>query len=121
MKKVFGILFCIVGGWLITVGALVLLYPLSMGKSAEWVTVFAYASLLIGCFSLFFGIMKIIKNSIITLPTYQKKIDSTHSNPQNEINNDKYEIIEKLAKLRDQGVLTEEEFLEEKSKILRHI
>ena len=51
-------------------------------------------------------------------PSSRRNTNSQSVKTSNESVKDKYESLEKLAKLKDQGILTEDEFNSEKTKIL---
>lgn len=57
--------------------------------------------------------------SVTKPPLFNPNKETTSTSKPN-FQDDKFQALEKLAKLKDQGVLTEEEFIEEKRKILSH-
>jgi hypothetical protein len=121
MKQVIGIIFLLLGFWIITIGAALMLNAIAKDQTFQWHGIFSIGLLLIGLTVVILGIVKIVKNSSKYLSSSQKLNQPNNRSIPPPVNNNKYEIIERLAKLKEQGVLTEEEFLEEKSKILRQI
>jgi hypothetical protein len=145
MKKIIGILFIIVGLWMLIAGIVAVTNATTISNTPgvrffgtidqsyqndiELQQIIGIAFTVVGLAFTIIGIVLVSKKSTKSRLESLQNIKSSVPpvfNPTKStsepavINNDKYEIIEKLAKLKDQGVLTEEEFLEEKRKILTH-
>lgn len=145
MKKIIGIILIIIGLWMLIAGIIAVTNAITISETPggrligvlnesyqnkiQLQQVIGIAFSVVGLVFTIIGIIMVSKPSTKTQmqairhqsPSGPPVFNPNKNNPEPPvINNDKYQIIEKLAKLKDQGVLTEEEFLEEKRKILLH-